>query len=273
MRWLNRDPIGENGGVNVYGFVKNDGLSRQDHLGLSFGALGPNTGPVLETVYGNVNTYYSDVWLAIFGENNYDVHRKIVYKPCICPRRSGESSKKLKERTYEYFSRRTGQRMYYRNKFSNKEELFYHSEVVSASMPSTMQGTIDILIEVLPSGTPKPSEERAFLPNEERQWGFGTENRGSYGDGSQFHRFTNYKVPDDSSWKPLTTLASVSFTVVVKCADSDDDNIVAATLKEKIKWTGDWGLNGKGWKRIFGKGAYEYGDGYREEGTALEVGR
>ena len=33
-RWLSRDPIGEGGGVNLYGFVGNDGVNRSDYLGL-----------------------------------------------------------------------------------------------------------------------------------------------------------------------------------------------------------------------------------------------
>jgi len=33
-RWLNRDPIAENGGVNLYGFVGNDGVNSSDYLGL-----------------------------------------------------------------------------------------------------------------------------------------------------------------------------------------------------------------------------------------------
>jgi RHS repeat-associated protein len=32
-RWLNRDPIGENGGANVYGFVGNDPVGDTDYLG------------------------------------------------------------------------------------------------------------------------------------------------------------------------------------------------------------------------------------------------
>jgi len=32
-RWLSRDPIGEDGGVNLYGFVGNDGISGFDYLG------------------------------------------------------------------------------------------------------------------------------------------------------------------------------------------------------------------------------------------------
>ncbi|MFN4873922.1 MAG: RHS repeat-associated core domain-containing protein [Akkermansiaceae bacterium] len=33
-RWLSRDPIGEQGGDNLYGFVDNNGLNGVDHLGL-----------------------------------------------------------------------------------------------------------------------------------------------------------------------------------------------------------------------------------------------
>src|SRR6266446_2643848 len=33
-RWLNRDPIGEQGGKNLYGSVHNNSLSRYDGLGL-----------------------------------------------------------------------------------------------------------------------------------------------------------------------------------------------------------------------------------------------
>lgn len=33
-RWINRDPIGENGGLNLYGFVGNDGVNWLDVLGL-----------------------------------------------------------------------------------------------------------------------------------------------------------------------------------------------------------------------------------------------
>lgn len=32
-RWPSRDPIGEKGGMNLYGFVGNDGINRQDYLG------------------------------------------------------------------------------------------------------------------------------------------------------------------------------------------------------------------------------------------------
>jgi RHS repeat-associated protein len=35
-RWLNRDPIEEEGGVNVYTFVSNEPDTRSDYLGLSW---------------------------------------------------------------------------------------------------------------------------------------------------------------------------------------------------------------------------------------------
>jgi RHS repeat-associated protein len=34
-RWPSRDPIAEKGGLNLYGFVENDGINRWDYLGLS----------------------------------------------------------------------------------------------------------------------------------------------------------------------------------------------------------------------------------------------
>ena len=34
--WLSRDPIGERGGLNLYGFVGNDGVNRWDLLGLKW---------------------------------------------------------------------------------------------------------------------------------------------------------------------------------------------------------------------------------------------
>ena len=39
-RWLSRDPIEEEGGLNLYGFVGNDGVNGIDFLGLDFIAIG-----------------------------------------------------------------------------------------------------------------------------------------------------------------------------------------------------------------------------------------
>ncbi len=40
-RWLNRDPIGEDGGVNVYGFVGNTSIATYDLLGMGWGPIPP----------------------------------------------------------------------------------------------------------------------------------------------------------------------------------------------------------------------------------------
>ena len=42
-RWLSRDPIGEQGGVNLYQFVRNSTVDRTDRLGLDINVI---TGPV-----------------------------------------------------------------------------------------------------------------------------------------------------------------------------------------------------------------------------------
>jgi RHS repeat-associated protein len=43
--WLNRDPLGERGGLNLYGFVGNSALNKTDHLGQDSGDDG-GTGTV-----------------------------------------------------------------------------------------------------------------------------------------------------------------------------------------------------------------------------------
>lgn len=44
-RWLSRDPIGERGGLNLYGYVGNNALNRSDPLGLQAPVPGPAPTP------------------------------------------------------------------------------------------------------------------------------------------------------------------------------------------------------------------------------------
>ncbi len=54
-RWLNRDPIGEQGGLNLYGFVGNDGVNGWDGLGLlDLHGVGPGAGFDIATGQGYI---------------------------------------------------------------------------------------------------------------------------------------------------------------------------------------------------------------------------
>src|SRR5207248_180990 len=54
QRWINQDPIGEEGGINLYGFIGNDSLDGVDPLGL-FG------NPIPEVAYVDKGTGKCDV--------------------------------------------------------------------------------------------------------------------------------------------------------------------------------------------------------------------
>jgi len=50
-RWPSRDPIEERGGVNLYGFVRNNGVKKWDYLGkLDLGAIGDIIGDVIDSI-------------------------------------------------------------------------------------------------------------------------------------------------------------------------------------------------------------------------------
>jgi RHS repeat-associated protein len=76
-RWSSRDPIGENGGVNLYGFVGNDAINYTDPFGLvlyAFDGTGKDSNPgkrensrdltnvwILNDIYRGVKHYYPGV--------------------------------------------------------------------------------------------------------------------------------------------------------------------------------------------------------------------
>ncbi len=62
-RWLNRDPIDENGGLNVYGFTRNNGVDNWDLLGLSSCSSASDV--------GNIDLQLEDVEI-INGTQNFD---------------------------------------------------------------------------------------------------------------------------------------------------------------------------------------------------------
>ena len=67
-RWISRDPIGERGGLNLYGFVGNDAVNRIDVLGLvgrGISAAKPNCVVLLRHMHGpNAAKKWRANWLA-----------------------------------------------------------------------------------------------------------------------------------------------------------------------------------------------------------------
>ena len=76
-RWLSRDPIGETGGLNLFGFVNNSPVSRWDRLGLAIGC---------EATCGTG----SDPENCCCGANRYN-----SYKACCC-----KETQKVHDKTF-----------------------------------------------------------------------------------------------------------------------------------------------------------------------------
>jgi RHS repeat-associated protein len=67
QRWLIQDPIGEAGGINLYGFVGNNSINRRDPFGLDYHAVNMMPGNV-----GGYPLYYGDTLgedVAVFSQN------------------------------------------------------------------------------------------------------------------------------------------------------------------------------------------------------------
>jgi RHS repeat-associated protein len=73
-RWPSRDPIGEQRGVNLYGFVGNDGVNEWDYLGLTVEFLrNGGSGANNAAQYNSVVKHVQDSVTQLFGERK-DVH-------------------------------------------------------------------------------------------------------------------------------------------------------------------------------------------------------
>jgi RHS repeat-associated protein len=57
QRWINRDPIGEAGGINLYQFVRNNPINAVDRNGLDYYEVPAPFGPLNSPSY-----YYGDTW-------------------------------------------------------------------------------------------------------------------------------------------------------------------------------------------------------------------
>ena len=74
-RWLNRDPIEERGGVNLYGFMGNDGVGGVDVLGLADIQVDADQSPVPYSFY--YRSAGGDIDLSLDGE-------AAVWFDCAC---------------------------------------------------------------------------------------------------------------------------------------------------------------------------------------------
>ena len=136
--WINRDPIEERGGLNLYSFLFNCLLDKIDLYGLSMGYIGPYTGSTVEGTQGAL-------WLAVYGDYPFRVRRKIKYDLCPCEPGDGKPVRN----EYDYFS--------VPSKSSKKEfgvendtavVTKYYSEVVHLDPDVTFEyhGTIEVIL-------------------------------------------------------------------------------------------------------------------------------
>jgi uncharacterized protein RhaS with RHS repeats len=74
-RWLSRDPIEEEGGINLYGFVGNDGVSNTDTLGLDFIAAGSRPLENFLGMFGGAGMPANHASLEYFEEDEAGTYR------------------------------------------------------------------------------------------------------------------------------------------------------------------------------------------------------
>ncbi len=100
IRWLNRDPIQERGGLNLYAYVANNPINYIDPLGLLDYSAGETPGygnPVSSTLPGLGGTWASNPYAS--GAGNYQngaFYQPDVY-PCPCGEHWGWSLKEAKD--------------------------------------------------------------------------------------------------------------------------------------------------------------------------------
>ena len=229
-RWLNRDPIEEEGGDNLYEFVCNRPAALYDRYGLRMGYIGPN---VVDSGDGHGVGW---IWLAIFGESWFSVHRKIIYDLKNC-----DSGRPLKQ-TYDYFSvPKQNRRWDFVDDLSGEKRSMAYEEILSISAESLYEhcGSLSVLLEVTHHDTKSPSQKSAGIPIETE--GFGTEQRNDKSDVSN-HPVTNFNLDDVGSWIPSPLLGALSFTVKIDCE--------GVKRVEKFTARGKWELDGRQWLRL-----------------------
>jgi hypothetical protein len=84
-RWLSRDPIGENGGWNLYGFVGNDGINKADFVGyigiLDIVNLFPGIGTLVNIFTSPAGSKVNDYTIEL-DETECCINKKIAETHC-----------------------------------------------------------------------------------------------------------------------------------------------------------------------------------------------
>ena len=88
-RWLSRDPIAERGGVNLYGFIENDGINSWDILGKigedllkKEGLAGAKEAAEASIRFDEI--YNSDNWTLRFFDDGIGIPFKLEYAGLVC---------------------------------------------------------------------------------------------------------------------------------------------------------------------------------------------
>jgi len=99
-RWVNRDPIEEKGGVNVYGFVGNSPLSQFDSHGLSGFPGEPDLSDVVDDLWGE-NPVLSPIAISIIRNRFADFISRTGY--CLITDSNIDVSRRIVETEAEYW--------------------------------------------------------------------------------------------------------------------------------------------------------------------------
>ncbi len=142
-RWLSKDPIGENGGENLYGFVGNNSANIIDRLGLAWWELIP--------VAGLIGHLIADPE----GYNVYDYSGYVTKKDCCKNQEKAidDCEKSIKSQFISYLSRYIGA-----NTASATSQIIISSAILkkvatsAGAKAATMLGTPLILIDFIDLG-------------------------------------------------------------------------------------------------------------------------
>jgi len=193
-RWLCRDPIEEWGGLNLYGFARNDGVNFVDVLGLS----------ALPMVWNDSGPNFSDgEYIAIYGVANivFSVTWELTGYDCCDPKQQVSYAKQGPD----YFHNPSYRSFYplWNSKDINSKTIRENSDMGSGLFSAGEQGTLVITMawisdkgfEGLPPRTNRPQKQRGYTWNIYKKYP---------STDTVFPPFDNGPVPDEANQVIIT---------------------------------------------------------------------